>query len=392
MEQMKGVFLLIEPHGGVLKESFLSGSETLDYQRKLRDLKKIELDEIEASDLALLANGAYSPLRGFVNSRDYHSILEGNRLASGEVWTIPIGLSVDSGRDYRTGDEIALVADEAQLLGILRVEEAFKRDKEKEAVAVFGTTDHNHPGVEYLFKKGDWLLAGAIRAVKRRVSGFPEYELTPRELRNKFKERGWKTIVAFQTRNPIHRAHEYLQKAALETVDGLLVHPLVGFTKPGDIPAEVRMECYRALLREYYPVDRVILSVFPAAMRYAGPKEAVFHALVRKNYGCTHFIVGRDHAGVGNYYGTYDAQNIFANFTEAEIGVKILKFENTFYCKKCGNMASAKTCPHQGEDRVFLSGTKVRELLRKGFSLPPEFTREEVSKILTDYYQLYEKV
>lgn len=376
-----------EPHGGVLKESFLSDSETRDYQRRLTNFKKIVLDEIEASDLALLANGAYSPLRGFVNHRDYHSILEQNRLASGEVWTIPIGLRVDSGRDYRTGEEIALVADEDQLLGVLQVEEAFKRDKAKEAVAVFGTSDHNHPGVEYLFKKSDWLLAGAIRAVKKKVSGFPDYEYTPKELRNEFQRRGWKTVVAFQTRNPIHRAHEYLQKVALEMVDGLLVHPLVGFTKPGDIPAEVRMECYRALLREYYPANRVMLGVFPAAMRYAGPKEAVFHALVRKNYGCTHFIVGRDHAGVGNYYGTYDAQNIFDNFSEAEIGVKILKFENTFYCKKCGNMASGKTCPHQGEDRVFLSGTKVRELLSKGEKLPPEFTRAEVSRVLTEYYR-----
>ena len=382
---------MIEPHGGVLKESFLSDSETLDYQRKLRDLKKVVLDESEASDLALLANGAYSPLRGFVNSRDYQSILEGNRLASGEVWTIPIGLGIDSGRDYRPGEEIALVTDKGQLLGVLWVEEVFKRDKEKEAVAVFGTTDHNHPGVEYLFKKGDWLLAGAIRAVKRRVSGFPDYEFSPGELRQEFAKRGWKTIVAFQTRNPIHRAHEYLQKVALEMVDGLLVHPLVGCTKQGDIPAEVRLECYRALLKEYYPPDRVMMSVFPAAMRYAGPKEAVFHALVRKNYGCTHFIVGRDHAGVGSYYGSYDAQNIFANFTEAEIGIKILKFENTFYCKRCGNMASGKTCPHQGDDRVFLSGTKVRELLRAGFSLPPEFTRPEVSRLLMEYYRFSEK-
>ncbi len=378
---------MIEPHGGVLKESFLSEFETLEYQKKLSDFTKIVLDEIEASDLTLLANGAYSPLTGFVNSRDYHSILERNRLASGEVWTIPIVLSAVLGREYQTGAEIALVTNEDQLLGILQVEEIYERNKAKEAIAVFGTTDHNHPGVAYLFKKSDWLLAGEIKTVKRKVSGFSEYEFTPRELRDEFKKRDWRTIVAFQTRNPIHRAHEYLQKVALEIVDGLLVHPLVGFTKPGDIPAEVRMKCYQALLKEYYPSKRVMLSVFPAAMRYAGPKEAVFHALVRKNYGCTHFIVGRDHAGVGNYYGTYDAQNIFDDFSEAEIGIEILKFENTFYCKKCDNMASGKTCPHRDGDQVFLSGTKVRELLREGFSLPPEFTRAEVSNVLMEYYK-----
>ncbi len=378
---------MIEPHGGVLKESFLSDSQSLEYQKELTNLKKINLDESEASDLALLANGAYSPLTGFLNSRDYHSILEKNRLASGEVWTIPIVLSVDSDLEYQTGEEVALVSDDDRLLGILLVEEIFKRDKIKEAESVFGTTDHNHPGVEYLFRKGDWLLAGEIKAVKRKGSGFPESEFTPKELRSEFEKRGWKSIVAFQTRNPIHRAHEYLQKVALEMVDGLLIHPLVGFTKPGDIPAGVRMECYRALIEDYYPEDRVFLSVFPAAMRYAGPKEAVFHALVRKNYGCTHFIVGRDHAGVGNYYGTYDAQNIFDNFTTAEIGITVLRFENTFYCKKCGGMASGKTCPHQGDDRIFLSGTKVREMLSDGFELPVEFTRPEVSQILAEYYR-----
>lgn len=378
---------MIKPHGGALKESFLSTLESVENQKELQKLKKIYLDEIEASDLALLANGAFSPLSGFVNSQNYHSILEKGRLASGEVWTIPIVLSVDSGLEYGTDEEVALVSKEGQLLGLLRVEEIFQRDKKKEANSVFGAGDHNHPGVEYLFNKGDWLLAGEIKAVKRRVSGFPGYELTPGELRNEFQKRGWKSIVAFQTRNPIHRAHEYLQKVALEMVDGLLIHPLVGFTKPGDIPAEVRMQCYQALIKDYYPEDRVVLSVFPAAMRYAGPKEAVFHALVRKNYGCTHFIVGRDHAGVGNYYGTYDAQNIFDNFTDAEIGIKILKFDNTFYCKKCGNMASGKTCPHQGDNQVFLSGTKVREMLSEGFSLPPEFTRVEVSEVLMEYYR-----
>ncbi len=377
---------MIEPHGGELKESFLSDDESVIYKREFNRYKKICMDEIEASDLALLANGAFSPLNGFNNSRDYHSILETNRLASGAVWTIPIVLGVDSGIEYFIGEEVALVSKEGDLLGLLKIEEIFKRDKEKEAVAIFGTTDQDHPGVDYLSKKGDWLLAGGIKGIKKRVSDFSDYEFTPRELRYEFEKRNWKSIVAFQTRNPIHRAHEYLQKVALEMVDGLLIHPLVGFTKPGDIPAEVRMECYQALIREYYPVERVLLSVFPAAMRYAGPKEAVFHALVRKNYGCTHFIVGRDHAGVGNYYGTYDAQNIFDNFSEAEIGIKILRFENTFYCRKCGAMASGKTCPHQGDDRLFLSGTKVREMLRDGLELPAEFTRAEVAQVLMKYY------
>lgn len=377
---------MIKPQVGVLKESFLSDSEFFEAQKELTQLKKIYLDEIEASDLALLANGAYSPLSGFNDSRDYHSILEKSRLASGQVWTIPIVLSVDSKLEYRTGEDVALVSKEGLILGLLQIEEIYERDKAKEAVSVFGTTDLNHPGIDYLSKKGDWLLAGEIKAVRRKGSLFPDYELNPNELRKEFQKRGWESIVAFQTRNPIHRAHEYLQKVALEMVDGLLIHPLVGFTKPGDIPAGVRMECYQTLIKQYYPAERVILSVFPAAMRYAGPKEAVFHALVRKNYGCTHFIVGRDHAGVGNYYGTYDAQNIFNNFTEAEIGIKILKFENTFYCKKCDSMASGKTCPHQGDDQLFLSGTKVREMLKDGLNLPPEFTRAEVAQILREYY------
>ena len=381
---------MLEPHGGSLNESYLTATAVEDYQEKLPQMKRIILDEIEASDLELLANGAFSPLTGFVKQKDYRAILESNHLDYGQVWSLPITLSIPSElvSNYREGDIVALVSLAEQLLGIFELEEIYYRDREREALQVFGTLDKQHPGVNYLMRKGEILLGGRIRAVKGGTEKiFPRYNLTPRETRAEFTKRGWQTIVAFQTRNPIHRAHEYLQKAALEMVDGLFLHPLVGFTKPGDIPAEVRLRCYEVLLQSYYPADRVLLAVYPAAMRYAGPREAVCHALVRKNYGCTHFIVGRDHAGVGNYYGTYDAQKIFDQFTLEELGITILKFENTFYCKKCVHLASAKTCPHQVEDQIYLSGTKVRELLQSGLALPVEFSRPEVSQVLQEYYQ-----
>jgi sulfate adenylyltransferase len=380
---------LIAPHGGTLVESYLSQDEQQELLERLPGLPKIILDEIELSDLLLIANGAFSPLAGFNTRSDYERIISDNRLDSGLVWTIPIVLSFareERGR-FRPGETIALMTSERKLAGILELEEVFLRDKSREAQAVFGTGDLKHPGVNYLMSKGDVLLGGKIKAVSVRASENADEEFSPRQTRAAFAERGWRSIVAFQTRNPIHRAHEYLQKVALEMVDGLFIHPLVGFTKPGDIPAGVRLRCYRKLLEDYYPKERVLLGTFPAAMRYAGPKEAVFHALVRKNYGCTHFIVGRDHAGVGEYYGTYDAQNIFNQFSQSELDIQILKFENTFFCKRCGNLASTKTCPHSELDRVFLSGTIVREMLSLGQTLPEEFTRPEVAEILTDYYQ-----
>ena len=380
---------MITPHGGVLVERYLSPVEAEEFKKQLGSLARISLDEVELSDLRLIANGAFSPLTGFLNQDDYHSVLTENRLQSGIVWTIPITLSIlnpESG-SFQVGDRVALFSEAKEWVGILFVESVYRRDREAEAVAVYGTTDQGHPGVAYLFSKGEFLLGGSIKAVKTETNNSnPELELTPQQTRAEFSKRGWKSIVAFQTRNPIHRAHEYLQKVALEMVDGLLIHPLVGFTKPGDIPAEVRMECYQKLIKEYYPANRVLLSAFPAAMRYAGPKEAVFHAIVRQNYGCTHFIVGRDHAGVGSYYGSYDAQAIFDQFAENEIGITILKFENTFFCKRCGSLASSKTCPHRPEDQVYLSGTKVREMLSNGIKLPPEFTRPEISMILMEYY------
>ncbi|HOP73536.1 MAG TPA: sulfate adenylyltransferase [Bacillota bacterium] len=377
------------PHGGELIEAYLTPDEVQYYTGRLPEMKRLVLDPVELSDLELLANGAFSPLKGFMGSADYFAVLENNRLADGWVWTIPITLSipVEMCGNYREGEKLALVSSDGKLTGILELEEIYHRNREKEALQVYGTLDRKHPGVRYLLSKGEVLLGGKIKAVADGFGGeFSEYRLSPRQLRQVFAENGWKSVVAFQTRNPIHRAHEYLQKVALEMVDALLIHPLVGFTKPGDIPSDVRMACYQEIIARYYPADRVKLAVFPAAMRYAGPKEAVFHAIVRKNYGCTHFIVGRDHAGVGNYYGTYDAQNIFDNFSSEEIGITILKFENTFYCKRCGNMASAKTCPHGAEERLFLSGTKVREMLQSGLDLPEEFTRPEVARILKAYY------
>ena len=383
---------LIPPHGGTLINRLLTGSEAADARSRAAGLTKIVLDSRQGSDFEMIAAGGLSPLTGFMGSSEYESVLSTRHLPGGRLaWTIPIVLAPAAGiaAGVREGETVALVyEDGTTLAGLMEVREKFPIQKAREAEVVYRTTDEAHPGVAAVYAQGDTALAGEIQAVALPpYTDFPGYRLTPAQTRAAFAERGWKTVVAFQTRNPIHRAHEYLQKCALEMVDGLLVHPLVGATKGDDIPADVRMRCYVALLENYYPAARTMLAVNPAAMRYAGPSEAIFHAIIRKNYGCTHFIVGRDHAGVGNYYGTYDAQLIFDEFAPEAIEIVPLKFEHSFWCNACEGMASGKTCPHGREQHVALSGTRVREMLRAGEVPPMEFTRPEIARILIEAMQ-----
>lgn len=373
---------LIQPHGGKLIDRVLKGKDREKAIERAASLPRIELDDFAISDLEMIAIGGFSPLIGFLGRADYDSVLSNLRLANGLPWTIPVTLRVI--KAPKIDSEAALVDSNSNVVGIIAISEYYFGHKEIEAQRVYGTTDKAHPGVARLFDQGDVIVAGDVWLIERSKSPFPDLALDPADTRAEFEKRGWSKVVGFQTRNPVHRAHEYIQKAALETVDGLLLHPLVGATKGDDISAEVRVKSYRALLDGYYPKDRTLLAAFPASMRYAGPREAVFHAIARKNFGCSHFIVGRDHAGVGNYYGTYDAQKIFDQFAPGELGIQHVTFEHTFYCNRCEGMASPKTCPHSADNHVSLSGTKVRELLRAGVKPPPEFSRPEVAEVLIE--------
>ncbi|MFB9768468.1 sulfate adenylyltransferase [Lactiplantibacillus modestisalitolerans] len=373
----------IKAHGGQLINQKDFSAETLAAAEQLPSLT---LNAWNLSDLELIGIGGFSPLTGFMTSDDYHSVVKTMHLKNGVIWSIPITLPVSKAvaADLVLNHEVALRDEQGTLYGTMLIEDKFVPDKMLEAQNVYGTTEKAHPGVQRLFDNGDVYLGGRIKLLKKPSHGaFNAFYMEPIETRKMFHDLGWQTIVGFQTRNPIHRAHEYIQKLALENVDGLFLNPLVGETKADDLPADVRMKSYQTILKYYYPADRVRLVIYPAAMRYAGPKEAILHAIVRKNYGCTDFIVGRDHAGVGDYYGTYAAQELITS-VQAELGMHFFKFDNAFYCQKCGAMATAKTCPHGEQDHISLSGTKVRKMLSAGVVPPKEVSRPEVARVLIE--------
>ncbi len=381
---------LVPPHGGKLVPLLVSETERKQRLKEAEALPKVKLNSKELSDIIMLAMGAFSPLEGFMLEEDYRSVVKDMHTKNGLLWPIPITLAVskEGSQSIKEGQKVALLGSEdEEIMGVMTIKEKYLYDKKIEATEVFGTDDEKHPGVQKIYEQGEIYLAGPVEVFSEGEypKKFPEFA-RPDETRTLFAERGWTTIAAFQTRNPIHRSHEYLTKVALEVCDGIFIHPIVGKLKEGDIPAEIRMKCYEVLLDNYYPKDRVILKVYPMEMRYGGPREAILHAIIRQNFGCSHLIIGRDHAGVGSYYGPFDAQKIFDQLKPGELKLEPLKIDITFWCNKCSSMASVKTCPHPKEDHLSISGTQLREMLSKGERPPEQYTRREVADILVEYY------
>lgn len=375
----------IAPHGGTLINRIASPEQKAEFLAQADSLPRVQLDKRATSDLVMIAIGGFSPISGFMDQKDYVGVVDEMHMANGAAWAIPVTLSVSEevAAPLKEGSLIRLDDPNGNFVGVLELTEKYSYDKKHEAKQVYRTEEDKHPGVKVVYEQGNINLAGPVWLLERAEhSLFPKYQIDPAASRASFREKGWNTVVGFQTRNPIHRAHEYIIKCALEIVDGLFLHPLVGATKSDDIPADVRMRCYEIMMENYFPKDRVVLAINPSAMRYAGPREAIFHALIRRNYGCTHFIVGRDHAGVGDYYGTYDAQHIFEEFKPGELGIIPLKFEHAFYCTLTEQMATSKTSPANKEQRIHLSGTKVRAMLRKGEIPPSQFSRPLVAEEL----------
>jgi sulfate adenylyltransferase len=383
--------MLISPHGGTLVDKKVPESDLEDVLTYTRKLKKIKLTTLEESDLIMIGIGAYSPLRGFMAERDYLSVVQTMRLADGTVWPMPVTLAAtaEEADELDIGSHAGLVSSETgELMGMITIEDIYRPDKSAECQAVFHTEDPHHPGVVKVLSRGEVYIGGPVALFSegyypRRFSAYAR----PEETRKLFDEQGWSSIAAFQTRNPMHRSHEYLAKLALETMDGLLIHPVVGKLKEGDIPAEIRMRCYEVLINNYFPPGRVVCRVYPMEMRYGGPREAVLHAIIRQNFGCSHIIIGRDHAGVGDFYGPFESQNIFDRISEDELAIKPIKVDWTFWCYKCGQMASKKTCPHSDAEHLIISGTKLRGMLSKGEDVPDQFSRPEVIDILKQYYK-----